>query len=107
MIWGKNKKYTYADYLEWNHAGYGGMEILDGVPYQYGISVFEQKPIRFPPEVLQKILVNFFDQFRKCLKDTPYRVFLSRSIMYRFVKNGIPARIWAAGTRHPGCWQCL
>jgi len=81
MIWDKNKKYTYADYLEWNHVGYRGMEILDGVPYQYGISVFEQEPIRFSPEVLQKILVNFFDQFRKCLKDTPYRVFLSRSIM--------------------------
>jgi len=53
MIWDKNKKYTYADYLEWNHVGYRGMEILDGVPYQYGISVFEIFPRGFTKDTCE------------------------------------------------------
>jgi len=72
MEWDKERRYTYRDYLKWAEAGYMGMELIDGVPYQYGVSVFEQDPFPVSPESRRGICERLCYRFTQCLANTEY-----------------------------------
>lgn len=80
-MWDKDKRYTYTDCLEWKRMGYRGMELLNGIPYQYGVCAFDEEPVPFPPEKMQAILGEFHAQLERRLAGLPYRVFRSKAVL--------------------------
>jgi len=83
MEWDKERRYTYRDYLKWAEAGYMGMELIDGVPYQYGVSVFEQDPFPVSPESRRGICERLCYRFTQCLANTEYNAHQYRAIYER------------------------
>lgn len=56
------------------------MELIYGKLYQYGVSVFDEEPVRFPPETIQKIVANFSTRLAASFENTIYRICLSTSV---------------------------